>query len=134
VPEILEMVGLSNKLRCFPEQLSGGEQQRVCIARALVHAPPLLVADEPTGNLDPCTSAEIFQLLNAIHGEGTTVVVATHDASIVDRMQKRVMAFEAGRLVRDDHVGGYDLDQEAFFHVVVGVGPLATMKPPIAGL
>jgi len=122
VPEILEMVGLAGKAKCFPEQLSGGEQQRVCIARALVHAPPLLVADEPTGNLDPATSWEIFQLLDAIHREGTTIITATHDAAIVNRFQKRVIAFEDGRITRDDHVGGYDLDQDAFFRRIEGAG------------
>lgn len=134
VPEILKMVGLSEKAKCFPEQLSGGEQQRVCIARALVHAPPLLVADEPTGNLDPATSIEIFQLLNAIHREGTTVVVASHDATIVNRMQKRVLAFEGGRIARDDHTGRYDLEQDAFFHEIEGLSPLASLAPPLAGL
>jgi cell division transport system ATP-binding protein len=118
VPDILNMVGLSAKAKCFPEQLSGGEQQRVSIARALVNAPPLLVADEPTGNLDPTTSHEIFHLLNAIHREGTTVVVATHDAAVVNRMQKRVLSFEDGRILRDDHVGRYDLDQSAFFETL----------------
>ncbi len=134
VPEILKMVGLSEKAKCLPEQLSGGEQQRVCIARALVHAPPLLVADEPTGNLDPATSIEIFQLLNAIHREGTTVVVASHDATIVNRMQKRVLGFEAGRIARDDHIGRYDLEQDAFFHEIESVPPLASLAPPLAGL
>jgi len=118
VPDILHMVGLSSKARCFPEQLSGGEQQRVSIARALVNAPPLLVADEPTGNLDPGTSQDIFQLLNAIHREGTTVVIATHDASTVNRMQKRVLSFEDGQILRDDHVGRYDLDQDMFFRAL----------------
>ncbi|HEY3267734.1 MAG TPA: cell division ATP-binding protein FtsE [Armatimonadota bacterium] len=115
VPEILSMVGLTAKARCLPEQLSGGEQQRVCIARALVNAPPLLVADEPTGNLDPATSLEIFQLLDAIHREGTTVVVATHDAAMVDRLQKRVLTFQNGLITRDDHVGGYDQEQVDLF-------------------
>jgi cell division transport system ATP-binding protein len=118
VPEILSMVGLSAKAKCFPHQLSGGEQQRVSIARALVNAPPLLVADEPTGNLDPATSQDIFQLLDAVHREGTTVVIATHDAAVVNRMQKRVLSFEDGQLIRDDHVGCYDLNQSAFFQTL----------------
>jgi cell division transport system ATP-binding protein len=107
VPAILNMVGLSGKAKCFPEQLSGGEQQRVCIARALVNAPPLLVADEPTGNLDPATSLDIFTLLDAIHRAGTTVVIATHDAQMVDRLQKRVLVFEDGLVTRDDCTSGY---------------------------
>lgn len=131
VPEILQMVGLTDKVKCFPDQLSGGEQQRVCIARALVHAPPLLVADEPTGNLDPATSFEIFQLLNAIHREGTTVVVASHDAAIVNHLQKRVLAFESGRISRDDHTGGYDRDQSALFQTLEPV-PLPSYGLPVA--
>ena len=108
VPAILNMVGLSAKSKCLPEQLSGGEQQRVCIARALVNAPPLLLADEPTGNLDPATSLEIFNLLDAIHRAGTTGVIATHDAQMVDRLQKRVLVFENGLVTRDDRTGGYE--------------------------
>jgi cell division transport system ATP-binding protein len=107
VPNALEMVGLSNRPDAFPHQLSGGEQQRVAIARALVNDPPLLLADEPTGNLDPDTSLGIVQLLNHINVRGTTVVVASHDQAIVDRMQRRVIAFERGRLVRDDAQGAY---------------------------
>lgn len=118
VPDILRMVGLATKAKCFPEQLSGGEQQRVSIARALVNAPPLLIADEPTGNLDPATSQDIFQLLNAVHREGTTVVIATHDAAVVNRMQKRVLSFEDGQILRDDHVGRYDIERDILFHAM----------------
>jgi cell division transport system ATP-binding protein len=107
VPPALEMVGLAHRPDAFPHQLSGGEQQRVAIARALVNDPPLLLADEPTGNLDPDTSMGIVQLLNHINVRGTTVVVATHDQAIVDRMQRRVLAFERGRLVRDEARGAY---------------------------
>jgi cell division transport system ATP-binding protein len=110
VPNALEMVGLANRPDAFPHQLSGGEQQRVAIARALVNDPPLLLADEPTGNLDPDTSLGIVQLLNHINVRGTTVVVASHDQAIVDRMQRRVVAFERGRLVRDDAQGAYRSD------------------------
>jgi cell division transport system ATP-binding protein len=107
VPEALDMVGLSHRPDAFPAQLSGGEQQRVAIARALVNDPTLLLADEPTGNLDPDTSAGIMQLLQYINGRGMTVLIATHAARLVDEMQKRVLAFEAGRLVRDDAHGNY---------------------------
>jgi cell division transport system ATP-binding protein len=116
VPAILNMVGLGGKAKCFPEQLSGGEQQRVCIARALVNAPPLLLADEPTGNLDPATSLEIFTLLDAIHRAGTTVVIATHDAQMVDRLQKRVLVFENGLITRDDRTGGYEASEESLLN------------------
>jgi cell division transport system ATP-binding protein len=107
VPEVLEMVGLSHRPDAFPHQLSGGEQQRVAIARALVNNPPLLLADEPTGNLDPDTSTGIMQLLQHINGSGTTVLIATHAALLVDRMQQRVLAFEGGRLIRDEAQGLY---------------------------
>lgn len=111
VPAILNMVGLAAKAKCLPNQLSGGEQQRVSIARALVNAPPLLLADEPTGNLDPATSLEIFTLLDAIHRAGTTVVIATHDAQMVDRLQKRVLSFDQGLITSDEKTGGYLADQ-----------------------
>ncbi len=107
VPEVLEMVGLAHRPDAFPGQLSGGEQQRVAIARALVNDPPLLLADEPTGNLDPDTSDGIADLLRHINLRGTTVVVVTHDVRIVDRLARRVLAFERGRLVRDEARGGY---------------------------
>lgn len=105
--ETLEWLGLLGKSHCYPAQLSGGEQQRVSIARALVHQPVLLLADEPTGNLDPYTSWEIIQLLNEIAQEGTTVIVATHDHLMVSRLRKRVLAFEKGRLVNDIPEGSY---------------------------
>ncbi len=107
VPHALEMVGLENRPKAFPNQLSGGEQQRVAIARALVNDPLLLIADEPTGNLDPDTSIGIVEILRNINRQGTTVVVATHDSAIVDRMQLRVLAFENGRVVRDELRGAY---------------------------
>ena len=107
VQETLEMVGMLHRPDAFPHQISGGEQQRVAIARALINSPPLLIADEPTGNLDPETSMGIVQLLQEINRQGTTVLVATHDAHVVDRMQKRVVAFMQGRLVRDDAQGAY---------------------------
>jgi cell division transport system ATP-binding protein len=107
VPQILELVGLREKMGKFPDQLSGGEQQRVSVARAFVSQPPILIADEPTGNLDPDTSVGIMQLLHRINHIGTTVVVATHDREMVDVMRKRVVALEAGRIVRDKARGIY---------------------------
>jgi cell division transport system ATP-binding protein len=107
VPIILSMVGLSERAKNFPSQLSGGEQQRVSIARAMINNPPILVADEPTGNLDPDTSWEIMKLLRQINRRGTTVIMATHDKEIVNLMQKRVIALEKGQLVRDEVKGGY---------------------------
>ncbi len=107
VPQILDLVGLSGKTEKFPNELSGGEQQRVSIARAFVSQPPILVADEPTGNLDPKTSVGIMQLLHRINRIGTTVVVATHDREMVDVMRKRVVALENGRVVRDKVRGAY---------------------------
>jgi cell division transport system ATP-binding protein len=107
VPDILRLTGLSTKLHNFPDQLSGGEQQRVSVARAFVNHPPLLLADEPTGNLDPETSIGIMQLLYRINRTGTTVVVATHDSQMVDRMRRRVIELEQGRIVRDEHAGMY---------------------------
>ena len=107
VPDILRLTGLSTKLHNFPDQLSGGEQQRVSVARAFVNHPPLLLADEPTGNLDPETSIGIMQLLYRINRTGTRVVVATHDAQMVDRMRRRVIELEQGRIVRDEHAGMY---------------------------
>jgi cell division transport system ATP-binding protein len=107
VPETLRLVGLQGKVHSYPDQLSGGEQQRVSIARAFVNHPPLLLADEPTGNLDPETSIGIMQLLYRINRTGTTVLVATHDREMVDRMRRRVMALDEGRLVRDEAMAGY---------------------------
>ena len=111
VPETLRLVGLSTKLHSYPDQLSGGEQQRVSIARAFVNHPPLLVADEPTGNLDPETSIGIMQLLYRINRTGTTVVVATHDREMVDRMRRRVIQLEQGRVIRDEAAGFYVGDE-----------------------
>lgn len=107
VPEALGKVGLADKANSMPSQLSGGEQQRVAMARAIVNNPPLVIADEPTGNLDPETSWEIMHLLQEINKCGTTILMATHDQVIVDRMRKRVVALEAGRVVRDEERGAY---------------------------
>ena len=107
VPDILRLTGLSTKLHNFPDQLSGGEQQRVSIARAFVNHPPLLLADEPTGNLDPETSIGIMQLLYRINRTGTTVVVATHDVAMVDKMRRRVIELAEGKVVRDEQAGAY---------------------------
>ncbi len=107
VPEVLRLVGLGEKLNAMPDQLSGGEQQRVSVARAMVNRPPLLICDEPTGNLDPAISLGIMKLLERINHTGTTVVVATHDREMVDSMQRRVVALEAGHVVRDQERGGY---------------------------
>jgi len=107
VPMSLALVGLSKKANMYPGQLSGGEQQRVALARALVNNPSLLIADEPTGNLDPETSWEIMKLLSEINCRGTTVIVATHEKSIVDAMKKRVIAIDKGTIVRDQEKGQY---------------------------
>jgi cell division transport system ATP-binding protein len=107
VPEVLELVGLDGKEDRMPDELSGGEQQRVAIARAFVNRPMILIADEPTGNLDPGTSVGIMKLLDRINRTGTTVVMATHDVSIVDQMRKRVIELENGHVVRDESRGVY---------------------------
>ena len=107
VPEVLNMVGLAHKMNSMPDELSGGEQQRVSIARAVVNHPPLLVCDEPTGNLDPDTSVGIMQLLYRINRAGTTILMVTHDREMVDKMRKRVIALDEGRLSRDERRGGY---------------------------
>jgi cell division transport system ATP-binding protein len=107
VPEVLNLVGLAHKMNSLPGELSGGEQQRVSIARAFVNHPPLLLCDEPTGNLDPDTSVGIMQLLYRINRSGTTVLMVTHDREMVDKMRKRVIALEDGRLARDERRGGY---------------------------
>ena len=107
VMQVLELVGLKNKVRQYPSQLSGGEQQRVVIARAIVNNPKLLICDEPTGNLDPDTSMEIMQVLEAINNMGTTIIMATHDREIVDRMKKRVIVINEGKLVKDFEKGQY---------------------------
>ena len=107
VPQILELVGLGEKLDRFPDELSGGEQQRVSIARAFVNRPLILLADEPTGNLDPATSVGIMRLLDRINRTGTTVLMATHDHAIVDSMRRRVIELENGKVVRDQTRGIY---------------------------
>jgi cell division transport system ATP-binding protein len=111
VPDILRLTGLSTKLHNFPDQLSGGEQQRVSVARAFVNHPPLLLADEPTGNLDPETSIGIMQLIYRINRTGTTVVVATHDREMVDKMRRRVIELNQGRIIRDQAGGMYQHDE-----------------------
>ena len=108
VPEVLNMVGLTHKMSSLPDELSGGEQQRVSIARAFVNHPPLLICDEPTGNLDPDTSVGIMQLLYRINRSGTTILMVTHDREMVDKMRKRVIQLEDGRLARDERRGGYE--------------------------
>ncbi|MDX6439363.1 MAG: cell division transport system ATP-binding protein [Gaiellaceae bacterium] len=108
VPEVLSLVGLSDKTSSLPDELSGGEQQRVSIARAVVNHPPLLICDEPTGNLDPDTSVGIMQLLYRINRAGTTILMVTHDREMVDKMRRRVIALEDGRLARDERRGGYE--------------------------
>ena len=108
VPNVLAMVGLQKKATALPNQLSGGEQQRCALARAIVNNPPLLIADEPTGNLDPNTAWEIMHILDEINKRGTTVIVATHAKDIVDAMQKRVVTLRRGKVIRDVKRGGYD--------------------------
>ncbi len=112
VPEILRMVGLGAKIHSYPDQLSGGEQQRVSIARAFVNHPPLLLADEPTGNLDPETSIGIMQLLYRINRSGTTVLVVTHDRDMVDKMKRRVLQLHEGRVIRDQSAGMYASEED----------------------
>ena len=107
VNEILELVGLSDRASSFPYQLSGGEQQRVCIARALVNRPKYLIADEPTGNLDPNTSEDIMKLLLDVNAKGTTVIVSTHDKDIVNKLKKRVISMDHGEMINDEERGGY---------------------------
>jgi cell division transport system ATP-binding protein len=107
VPEVLGLVGLGSKMSHYPDELSGGEQQRVSIARAFVNHPPLLICDEPTGNLDPDTSVGIMQLLYRINRTGTTVLMATHDREMVDKMRRRVIALDDGAVTRDERRGGY---------------------------
>lgn len=109
VPQVLKLVGLSNKADRQPRQLSGGEQQRVSIARAFVNRPLILLADEPTGNLDPATSVGIMRILDRINRTGTTVVMATHDHAIVDAMRRRVVQLDAGRVIRDQRSGAYEI-------------------------
>jgi len=110
VMEVLDLVGLKHKVRVFPSELSGGEQQRVSIARAIVNTPKVLIADEPTGNLDPDNSWEIMKLLDRINAQGTTVVMATHNSTIVNTIRHRVVAIENGRIIRDQAEGEYGYD------------------------
>jgi len=109
VPQILEIVGLADKMNKFPSQLSGGEQQRVAMARALIHKPMVIVADEPTGNLDPVTSVEIVQLLLKINKLGTTVILASHDKDVVNKAAKRVIVLDRGNIICDDAKGKYKI-------------------------
>jgi cell division transport system ATP-binding protein len=128
VPDILRLTGLSTKLHSYPDQLSGGEQQRVSIARAFVNHPPLLLADEPTGNLDPETSIDIMRLLYRINRTGTTVLVATHDQAMVDKMRRRVLELSHGRIVRDEATGLYARDETTREFAQRMRGPLT--RPP----
>jgi cell division transport system ATP-binding protein len=136
VPDILRLVGLSTKLHNYPDQLSGGEQQRVSIARAFVNHPPLLLADEPTGNLDPDTSIGIMQLIYRINRTGTTVVVATHDREMVDKMRRRVIELRDGRVIRDEAEGGYAVDEStvefaARLRDELGIGTDPPVRPVV---
>jgi len=110
VIEVLDLVGLKHKVRMFPHELSGGEQQRVAIARAVANTPKVLIADEPTGNLDPDTSWGIMKALDAINKEGTTVIMATHNSDIVNQVRHRVIAIDNGRIARDQEEGGYEYE------------------------
>ncbi len=116
VPQILELVGLADKMNNLPSELSGGEQQRVAVARAFVNRPLVLLADEPTGNLDPTNSEQIMNLLDRINKTGTTVVMATHDKGLVDRMRRRVIELDGGELVRDQLRGVYGIDDPTGGH------------------
>lgn len=109
VPRILEIVGLQERVKNFPQELSGGEQQRLVIARALVHQPEIVIADEPTGNLDPYNTFEVIDLFKRINKSGTTVILATHDKRIIDGLAKRVITLEAGRMIRDEQGGKFIL-------------------------
>jgi cell division transport system ATP-binding protein len=134
VPDILRLVGLSTKLHNYPDQLSGGEQQRVSIARAFVNHPPLLLADEPTGNLDPDTSIGIMQLIYRINRTGTTVVVATHDREMVDKMRRRVIELRDGRVIRDEVAGMYAVQEStvefaARLREELGIGTDPPVRP-----
>lgn len=130
VGQVLELVGLDDKAERKPKQLSGGEQQRVSIARAFVNRPPIMLADEPTGNLDPATSVGIMRLLDRINRTGTTIVMATHDHAIVDAMRRRVVQLEAGRIVRDQSSGRYEHIEE----VPVALPPVEDVVADLAEL
>ncbi len=132
VPDILRLTGLSTKLHNYPDQLSGGEQQRVSIARAFVNHPSLLLADEPTGNLDPETSIDIMRLLYRINRTGTTVLVATHDQAMVDKMRRRVLELSQGQIVRDEATGLYTRDETTREFARRMRAP--TTRPPGAGV
>src|SRR5579863_4215026 len=132
VPDILRLTGLSTKLHNLPDQLSGGEQQRVSIARAFVNHPPLLLADEPTGNLDPETSIDIMRLLYRINRTGTTVLVCTHDQAMVDKMRRRVLELSEGRIIRDEAAGLYARDESTREFATRMRAP--TTRPPGAGI
>jgi cell division transport system ATP-binding protein len=136
VPQVLELVGLGQKAGRYPHELSGGEQQRVAIARAFVNRPLILLADEPTGNLDPGTSLGIMSLLDRINRTGTTVVMATHDAGIVDQMRRRVIEIDHGRIIRDQVRGIYGIDPSPSTTrgvpaVSLASGNATTMEPPV---
>src|SRR3954452_7591839 len=136
VPDILRLVGLSTKLHNYPDELSGGEQQRVSIARAFVNHPPLLLADEPTGNLAPESSTGIMQLIYRINRTGTTVVVATHDREMVDKMRRRVIELRDGRVIRDEVAGTYSVDESttefaARLRTELGIGTYPSRRPSL---
>jgi len=135
VPDILQTVGLAQKAKNYPHELSGGEQQRVAIARAAVNKPAIMLADEPTGNLDPGTSAGIMNVLSRINASGTTVIMATHDSGIVDQMQRRVIEISGGRVVRDEDEGSYEtsaipLGELDTAPIPVITDEMATVSPP----
>jgi cell division transport system ATP-binding protein len=109
VPEILDIVGMGNKMEKYPRQLSGGEQQKISLARALVHRPLVIIADEPTGNLDPISTWDIVQLLLKINSFGTTILLASHNKDIVDKVNRRVIAMDRGRIIRDHAKGKYSI-------------------------
>ena len=118
VPVVLGLVGLSRKARCYPNELSGGEQQRTALARAIVNNNPILIADEPTGNLDPATSWEIMNCLQDINKRGVTVIMATHEREIVNALKKRVIEISSGQISKDVYEGGYD-DEVEYSHVFI---------------
>ena len=130
VPDVLKMVGLGGKQNRYPHELSGGEQQRVAIARAVVNKPAILLADEPTGNLDPATSAGIMTLLATINANGTTVLMATHDAGIVDQMKRRVIELVSGQIIRDERQGGYQTTSVPVQRQAAEPAPAAAAAPP----
>ena len=136
VPQVLELVGLGKKGKRFPHELSGGEQQRVAVARAFINRPLIILADEPTGNLDPATSQGIMKLLDKINRTGTTVVMATHDASMVNYMRRRVIELDRGRVIRDQARGIYGYEND--IQMASGGGPVVPVAPvdpvgPISG-